>query len=195
MLLGHNGAGKSTTLNMLSGLLKPSGGKMTVFGFDVNQDIDELRKIMGVCPQVNTLFDDLTVTEHLELFATFKGTPQAKVRGQVRKLIEDLDMQEKAHYLAKNLSGGQKRKLQLAIAFIGDSKVIYLDECTSGMDTSNRRFVWKVLRDYRQDRIIVVSTHFMDEADELGDRIAIMSEGKLVTAGTSLFLKNRFGVG
>lgn len=112
----------------------------------------------------------------------------------VRRAIEDVDLLDKTNYLAKNLSGGQKRKLSVAIAFIGNSKLIYLDEPTSGMDTSARRHIWDMLKNYKKDKIIVLTTHFMDEADYLGDRIAIMGEGKLICCGSSIFLKNKYGV-
>lgn len=110
-------------------------------------------------------------------------------------MIEDVDLLDKTDYLAKNLSGGQRRKLSVAIAFIGDSKLIYLDEPTSGMDTSARRYIWEMLKNYKEDKIVVLTTHFMDEADFLGDRIGIMGEGRLICVGSSVYLKNKFGVG
>lgn len=106
-----------------------------------------------------------------------------------------MDLGEKTNELSKNLSGGQRRRLSVAIAFIGGSKLIYLDEPTSGMDTSARRHIWDMLKRYKSEKIIVLTTHFMDEADFLGDRIGIMGEGKLICCGSSVFLKNRFGVG
>ena len=113
----------------------------------------------------------------------------------MRQAILDVDLSEKEHDQAKDLSGGQRRRLSVAIAFIGGSKLIYLDEPTSGMDTSARRHIWEMLKKYKNDRIIVLTTHFMDEADFLGDRIGIMGNGKLLCCGSSIFLKNQFGVG
>lgn len=113
----------------------------------------------------------------------------------MNKLIADVNLEEKREEYSKNLSGGQKRRLSVAIAFTGGSKVIILDEPTSGMDTSARRYIWEMLKNYKNDRIIVLTTHFMDEADYLGDRIAIMAKGNLVTCGSSVYLKNKFGVG
>lgn len=113
-----------------------------------------------------------------------------KIPAAIEKGIHDVDLMEKADDLSKNLSGGQKRRLSVAIAFIGDSKLIYLDEPTSGMDTSARRHIWELLKKYKNDKIIVLTTHFMDEADFLGDRIAIMGGGKLICCGSSVFLKN-----
>ncbi|CAD8078681.1 unnamed protein product [Paramecium primaurelia] len=194
-LLGHNGAGKTTTISMLTGLLDITEGSATVFGLDVETQIEEIRQFMGVCPQHDILFDNLTVKEHLEMFATFKGMKPEEIPAAVRRMIEDVDLLEKTDYLSKNLSGGQKRRLSVAMAFIGNSKLIYLDEPTSGMDTSARRYIWEMLKNYKEDRIIVLTTHFMDEADFLGDRIGIMGEGKLQCSGSSVFLKNQFGNG
>lgn len=195
VLLGHNGAGKTSTISMITGLYPPTSGTVNIFGMNIQKDLEEIRKVMGICPQHDVLFDNLTVKEHLEMFATFKGVKRSEIAEEVEKLIVDLDLQEKRHYLAKNLSGGQKRKLSIAIAFIGGSKFIILDEPTSGMDTSARRRLWDMLKNYKHGRVVLLTTHFMDEADYLGDRIGIMGEGKMQCLGSSLFLKNKFGVG
>jgi ATP-binding cassette subfamily A (ABC1) protein 3 len=194
-LLGHNGAGKTTTLSMLTGLIEPTEGQAEVNGLDIFNDMASVRKDLGVCPQHDVLFEFLTPEDHLRLFAAFKGTPADKVEDQVEKMLNDIDLTVQRDQLSKTLSGGQKRKLSVAIALIGDSKVVMLDEPTSGMDTSARRRLWEMLKKNKQGRIIILTTHYMDEADILGDRIAIMAEGKVVCTGSSLFLKNRFGVG
>ncbi|RQM23707.1 hypothetical protein B5M09_003923 [Aphanomyces astaci] len=194
-LLGHNGAGKSTTISMLTGLYPPSGGDATVFGKSIRTHMDELRGSMGVCPQHDVLYDDLTVHQHLELYAALKNVPPDDVQTQVNGLVAEVGLTEKRHVIVRKLSGGQKRKLSVAIALIGNSRVVFLDEPTSGMDPYSRRFTWNVLQQNRADRVIVLTTHFMDEADLLGDRIAIMADGRLVCAGTSLFLKNLYGAG
>lgn len=131
VLLGHNGAGKTTTISILSGLLSPSSGTASIFGLDIRNQMETLRTMMGVCPQHDILFDDLTVEEHLYLFAAFKGTDPRSRKEAVDKMIEAIDLQEKRSYLSKNLSGGQKRRLSVGIAFIGNSKLILLDEPTS----------------------------------------------------------------
>lgn len=154
-----------------------------------------IRSQIGVCPQHDTLYDELSVEEHIELFASFRGMEGEELEEEVDKLIQDVNLQEKREEYSKNLSGGQKRRLSVAMAFAGGSKVIILDEPTSGMDTSARRYIWEMLKNYRNDRIILLTTHFMDEADYLGDRIAIMSGGKLITCGSNVFLKNKYGVG
>ncbi|KAL4490757.1 hypothetical protein ABPG72_021811 [Tetrahymena utriculariae] len=195
-LLGHNGAGKTSTISMLTGMYEMTDGSATALGRDVESEMQEIRTFMGVCPQYDILFDNLSVKEHLELFATFKGmTDSQEIQKQVQKHIEDVDLQEKTNELAKNLSGGQRRRLSVAIAFIGGSKLVYLDEPTSGMDTSARRHIWDMLKRYKNDRVICLTTHFMDEADYLGDRIGIMADGQLVCMGKPLFLKNKFGTG
>ncbi len=170
---------------MLTGMLDITSGSATAYGHDIETEMDSIRKFMGVCPQHDILFENLTVKEHLEMFATFKGMKSEDIDNEVKKLIEDVDLVEKTDYLSSTLSGGQKR----------GSKLIYLDEPTSGMDTSARRYIWTMLKNYKSQRIVILTTHFMDEADFLGDRIGIMGEGKLICCGSSVFLKNKFGVG
>jgi ATP-binding cassette, subfamily A (ABC1), member 3 len=180
---------------MLSGLYPPDAGTATIAGFDISQDMHEARKLLGVCPQHDVLLPDLTVTEHLEFFAGIKGCPPEEMEGEIDRLIKSVGLSEKRDVQAKLLSGGQKRKLSVAIAFIGNSKIVILDEPTSGMDPYSRRFTWNVIRQHREGRVIILVTHFMDEADLLGDRIAIMGDGKLRCCGSSLFLKKKYGVG
>ena len=114
---------------------------------------------------------------------------------EIDKMLKDIKLNDHENVIAKNLSEGSKRKLSVAIALIGGSKLVLLDEPTSGMDLSSRRTLWNMLKNYKQGRIIILTTHYMDEADILGDRIGIMAEGRLICVGSSLFLKNRFGVG
>eukprot|EP00644_Phytophthora_capsici_P000540 jgi/Phyca11/99790/e_gw1.4.680.1 len=194
-LLGHNGAGKTTTISMLTGLIPPTSGDATLYGRSVNTDFNELRQIMGICPQHDVLFNELTVEEHLLLFGTMKHVPYGNLKEEVERMIREVGLVEKRKVTARDLSGGQKRKLSVALAFMGDSKLVFLDEPTSGMDPYSRRFTWNLLQRNRDDRVIVLTTHFMDEADILGDRIAIMADGQLCCAGSSLFLKNRYGAG
>jgi len=195
VLLGHNGAGKTTAIAMLTGLIPSDGGTALIEGLDINNDMDEIRKNLGVCPQHDILFADLTVEEHLIMFASFKGMSRAELKQEVEQMIKIVGLTEKRHIRSKFLSGGQKRKLSIGIAFIGGSRIVFLDEPTSGMDPYSRRFTWNLIRQNRDKRVIVLTTHFMDEADLLGDRIAIMGDGKLRCCGSSLFLKKQFGVG
>mmetsp|Transcript_16037 Transcript_16037/g.15964 ORF Transcript_16037/g.15964 Transcript_16037/m.15964 type:complete len:735 (-) Transcript_16037:2082-4286(-) len=195
-LLGHNGAGKTTTLSMLTGLLKPTSGTMTVNGFNFNTEMGEIRKNLGVCPQHDVLFKNLTVYEHLLMFSRFKGmTDKEEIKKAIDEKLTEVELQDKKNTKAGNLSGGQKRKLSLSIALIGGSRIVMLDEPTSGMDLTARRRMWDMLRNDKKDRIIILTTHYMEEADILADRIAIMAEGKVHCLGSPLFLKKRFGVG
>ena len=194
-LLGHNGAGKSTTISMLTGLIASTNGSCEVFGYDMFDEIDSVRQFLGVCPQHDILFDLLTPKEHLDIFSDFKGVPSSTKKEEIEKMLIDCDVHLHKDKQARNLSGGNKRKLSVAIAMIGGSRLVLLDEPTAGMDLSARRKLWNMLKSYKQNRIIILTTHYMDEADILGDRIGIMTGGKLICLGSSLFLKNRFGVG
>ncbi|KAL3876747.1 hypothetical protein ACJMK2_034544 [Sinanodonta woodiana] len=196
-LLGHNGAGKTTTMNILCGLTSATAGTAYVYNLDVSKAVDmaHIRTMTGVCPQHNILFDQLTCREHLSLFASIKGVPDRNVNNEVSKSLENVDLMDKANSKAKDLSGGQKRKLSVAIALIGNSKIIFLDEPTAGMDPNSRRQIWSLLREKKAGRVILLTTHFMDEADILADRKAIISKGKLRCCGSSLYLKKKFGIG
>ena len=195
-LLGHNGAGKTTTLSMLTGLITTTDGDMTVKGMRLSKDLGELRTQFGVCPQHNVLFPDLTPEEHLYIFSVFKGeNDPEKIKVMSQQKLADLELLPSADKEVRYLSGGQKRKLSLAIALIGDSPIILLDEPTSGMDLTARRHMWDMLKNNKSGKIIILTTHYMEEADVLADRIAILSNGKLRCCGSSLFLKSRYGVG
>ena len=195
-LLGHNGAGKTTTISMLTGMIPPTAGEMSVNNLNFRTDMSEIRKILGACPQHDILFKTLTVEEHLYLYCKFKGVrDSAQIETLISEKLIDIDLADKRKTKAGNLSGGQKRKLSFAIALIGGSSVVMLDEPTSGMDLTARRKMWDMLKREKRNRIIILTTHSMEEADILADRIAIMSQGKLYCLGSPLFLKKRFGVG
>ena len=182
---------------MLTGLLPPTSGEASIFGASINGELDEIRQTLGVCPQHDVLWPDLTVREHLLFFAGLKGVPNAEVPTSVAKLLSSVGLSEKVDALTTQLSGGQKRKLSVCIALIGGerTKVCVFDEPTSGMDPYSRRATWEVLQNAREGRIMVLTTHYLDEADLLGDRIAIMADGELEVAGSSMFLKQKYGVG
>uniref|UniRef100_A0A8D0CQN9 P-type phospholipid transporter n=1 Tax=Sander lucioperca TaxID=283035 RepID=A0A8D0CQN9_SANLU len=193
--LGHNGAGKTTTISVLTGLFPPTSGTVYIKGMDIRYDMEIIRKTLGVCPQHNVLFDILTVEEHVWFYGCLKGLSEAEVKAELDTLLEDVGLLHKRHEQTKNLSGGMRRKLSVAIAFVGGSKVVVLDEPTAGVDPYSRRGIWDLLLKYRKDRTIILSTHYMDEAELLGDRIAIISQGKLCCCGSPLFLKSRLGSG
>ena len=194
-LLGANGAGKTTTISMLTGLMPPTSGNATIDGLSITSHMATIRYSLGVCPQQNVLFDQLTPVQHLSLYGAIKGLEGAALRETIDLLISKVMLSERKDVQARNLSGGQKRKLCLAISLIGGAKTIFLDEPTSGMDPHSRRSIWALLREQREGRTIVLTTHFLDEAEILSDRIAIMAEGKLKCVGSPLFLKEHLGTG
>uniref|UniRef100_A0A8D0GPA7 P-type phospholipid transporter n=1 Tax=Sphenodon punctatus TaxID=8508 RepID=A0A8D0GPA7_SPHPU len=193
--LGHNGAGKTTTMSILTGLLPPSSGTAYILGRDICSEMDSIRKTMGMCPQHNVLFDILTVEEHIWFYGRLKGLSGKQVQDEMDQIIQDVGLPHKRQERTKNLSGGMQRKLSVAIAFVGGSKVIILDEPTAGVDPYSRRGIWELLLKYRAGRTVILSTHYMDEADLLGDRIAIISQGRLCCCGSPLFLKTKLGTG
>ncbi|XP_054898455.1 ATP-binding cassette sub-family A member 5 [Poeciliopsis prolifica] len=196
-LLGHSGAGKSTLMNILCGICPPTNGSATIYGSPVAEIAEgsEMKQLVGVCPQFNIIFDVLTVEEHLRIFAAIKGIPPADIDAEVTRVLKDLDLEKIMTAQAKNLSGGQKRKLSVGIAILGDPKILLLDEPTAGMDPCSRHQVWSLLKSRRAGRVVVLSTHYMDEADILADRKAVISQGQLKCVGSSLYLKVKCGVG
>jgi len=180
---------------MLTGLLNKTSGEAVAYDCDVFSQMDEVREFMGVCPQHDVLFDQLTPVEHLRIFYDLKGGDPANREKEIHEIIADVGVVPDKNKMASSLSGGNKRKLSVAIALCAGSKLVLLDEPTSGMDLSARRGLWEMLKNYKKDRIIILTTHYMDEADILGDRIGIMAKGQLMCLGGSLFLKNRYGAG
>ncbi|XP_028269247.1 ATP-binding cassette sub-family A member 2 isoform X3 [Parambassis ranga] len=193
--LGHNGAGKTTTMSILTGLFPPTSGSATIYGHDIRTEMERIRQNLGMCPQHNVLFDKLSVEEHLWFYSRLKGMAEEDIRKEMDKMIVDLELSNKRHSLVQTLSGGMKRKLSVAIAFVGGSRAVILDEPTAGVDPYARRAIWDLILKYKQGRTILLSTHHMDEADLLGDRIAIISHGKLKCCGSPLFLKSTYGDG
>lgn len=196
-ILGHNGAGKTTLFNILTGMTAPTGGTASIFGMDISDpnDLVDIRRITGVCPQHDIIFLNLTPREHLSFYARIRGIPSNKVGETVEQTLQEVDLKSKGDTKAVELSGGQKRKLSIGIALIGDPKLIFLDEPTAGVDAYSRRKLWSLLKSRKEGKVILLTTHFMDEADILADRKAIVSKGKLRCCGSSLFLKNKFGLG
>lgn len=195
VLLGHNGAGKTTTMNMITGLTPPSKGTIIVNGYDIHKNMDTVRKSLGLCPQFNVQFTDLTVLQHLMFFAMLRGHNYKEAVAESQELLTKLDLIHKQNILAGELSGGMRRKLSLAMATVGSSEILILDEPTSGLDPEARREIWDFLLNMRGRRTILITTHYMEEADILGDRIAIMHDGSLKCYGSTLFLKKHYGTG
>uniref|UniRef100_A0A671M5I8 P-type phospholipid transporter n=1 Tax=Sinocyclocheilus anshuiensis TaxID=1608454 RepID=A0A671M5I8_9TELE len=193
--LGHNGAGKTTTMSILTGLFPPTSGTAYIMGKDIRSELSSIRQSLGVCPQHNVLFSMLTVEEHIWFYARLKGLSEEEVKAETEQILTDTGLPHKRKSRTSQLSGGMQRKLSVALAFVGGSKVVILDEPTAGVDPYARRGIWDLLLKYRAGRTIILSTHHMDEADILGDRIAIISHGKLCCVGSSLFLKTQLGTG
>ena len=193
-LLGHNGAGKTTTISILTGMVTATDyTRATVDDLDITREMDQIRKSVGLCPQFDVLFNDLTARQHLELFARIKGQPGKSER--IEHLLEELELMDE-NKVASQFSGGMKRRLSVGNALVGGASLVFLDEPSSGMDPLSRRRMWNLLKDERDSgKTIVLTTHFMEEADYLGDRIAIMSHGKLYCCDTSQRLKEQHGVG
>ena len=192
-LLGHNGAGKTSTMSVLTGLYAPTSGDCNIYGHSIVNQPDAARQSMGICPQHNVLFERLTVAEHIAFFQRIKGIRPTVVGVKAR--ADEIGLADFTHTTSSALSGGNKRKLSVAIALCGDPAFLLLDEPTSGMDPASRRSCWELLRRKRQGRVTLLTTHFMDEAELLADRIAVMKEGTLQCCGSGLFLKDRFGLG
>ncbi|XP_056328296.1 phospholipid-transporting ATPase ABCA1b [Danio aesculapii] len=193
--LGHNGAGKTTTMSILTGLFPPTSGTAYIMGKDIRSELSSIRQSLGVCPQHNVLFSMLTVEEHIWFYARLKGLSEEEVKAEMEQILCDTGLPHKRKSRTSQLSGGMQRKLSVALAFVGGSKVVILDEPTAGVDPYARRGIWDLLLKYRAGRTILLSTHHMDEADILGDRIAIISHGKLCCVGSSLYLKTQLGTG
>ena len=185
ILLGANGSGKSTTLDAIAGLNPITSGSIEIDG----------RGGLGLCPQKNVLWDELTVSEHVMIFDRLKAPGRHAPEVERNELIEQCDLTLKSNAHSKTLSGGQKRKLQLAMMFTGGSRVCCVDEVSSGIDPLARRKVWDILLSERGKRTILLTTHFLDEADVLSDHIAILSKGVLKAEGTAVELKQRLGGG
>ena len=192
-LLGHNGAGKTTLISMISGIIDPTQGDIFYKGRSLVTNKDYLFENIGICQQEDIFFDYLTVSEHLEYMCGIKGS-KANTQ-EIKNLIMQIGLAEKANSLCKTLSGGQKRKLCTALALIGSSNIILLDEPTSGMDPISKRALWDFLKNYQRDKIILITTHSLDEAEYLGDRIGIMSDGQLICCGSSSYLKSKYPCG
>lgn len=196
-LLGPNGAGKTTTINCLTGVMPPTSGDALVCGESIMQSggLDRIRSFMGVCPQFDVQWPELTGYEHLKLFADLKGIPLSKTHAEAMQLLQKVKLEEAMNACVSTYSGGMKRRLSVAMALLGDPKVVYLDEPTTGMDPISRRHVWDIIQDSKKGRCIILTTHSMEEADILGDRIGIMARGHLRCLGHPLHLKKRFGTG
>lgn len=183
-LLGPNGAGKTTTIEILEGLLEPTSGEVEVLGMTWPGHERELRELLGISLQETRLSEKLTVRETLHLFASFFRRPAS-----VEKVLEELSLTEKADAMVGKLSAGQKQRLAVATALVGDPRILFLDEPTTGLDPQSRRQLWEIIHQFQRQRgTVLLTTHYMDEAERLCDRLAIIDHGQVIAAGTPVEL-------
>lgn len=194
-IIGHNGAGKTTLLSMLTGLLSPSGGTAYVSGYDINYELEKVHQTIGYCPQFNILWNEMTGTEHLWLFAKLRNIPLETRQQLVDQKLQEVNLGKAGDKTVGTYSGGMKRRLSVAISSIGNPSVIFMDEPTTGMDPITRRQVWRLIQNMKKDRVIILTTHSMEEAEILSDRIVVMVDGEIKCSGPSLYLKNHYGEG
>jgi ABC-2 type transport system ATP-binding protein len=190
-LLGPNGAGKSTLIRMMTTLIPVSGGRALVAGHDVSKDSDAVRRVIGVIPQALTSDPDLTVDENLSIYAKLYGVPRAERINNINEVLEAVDLLKWRDAPVKTLSGGMRRRVEIARGLVHNPHIFFLDEPTTGLDPVSRIAVWEMLDKVRKARklTILITTHYMEEADKLCDRIAIVDHGTLVALGTPLELK------
>ncbi|KAF8820888.1 hypothetical protein IE077_002707, partial [Cardiosporidium cionae] len=194
VLLGENGAGKSTLMKILSGEISPTNGSISIFGMDLHRDKDKIHQIIGVCPQHDALWDKLTVYDHMELFARLKNSELKGpiLKENIRNVLCDVNLLDKMDVYPRKLSGGMRRKISIALAFICNPKLVLLDEPSSGLDPFSRQLLWKVLQDMKARKSVLISTHYTDEAEVLGDRVAIVHKGSTICCGSAFDLKNHY---
>ncbi|MBQ0042178.1 MAG: ABC transporter ATP-binding protein [Lachnospiraceae bacterium] len=191
--LGVNGAGKTTTIRMLTGLTKPTSGDAKVLGYSILTQLDEVKKIGNLSPQETSVAPNLTVKENLEFIAGIYGFSKEISKEKANEMIELFGLEEVENSKAKTLSGGWQRKVSIAMALITEPKVLYLDEPTLGLDVLARRELWKAIRLLKGKVTIILTTHYMEEAQELSDNIAIMVKGNLMATGTLSELRAKTG--
>jgi ABC-2 type transport system ATP-binding protein len=184
-LLGPNGAGKTTTINMLCTLLNPTQGSAIVDGHDIVSESEKVREVIGVCPQEPAYYKYLTGRENIELFGTLHIIPKDVLRERVESIIEKIGLEDHADRKAAEYSGGMIRRVSTAMALISNPKIALLDEPTVAMDPSARREIWDFIKSLKvQGKAIILTTHYMEEAEELCDRVGIIDEGKLIAIGS-----------
>ena len=183
-LLGVNGAGKTTTIRMLSCLSRPTSGEAFVDGHSCTDESKAVKQVIGLSPQDTAVADHLSVRENLEFMAAVYGCDRDEVKARADRIIAEFHLEEVEHQRAQTLSGGWKRKLSIAMALISNPKVLFLDEPTLGLDVLARRELWREIEKLKEKMTIVLTTHYMEEAEYLSDRIAIMIAGRIAAVGT-----------
>lgn len=192
-LLGVNGAGKTTTIKMLTGLTKPTEGEASVGGYHVVKELDEVKKRIGVSPQETAVAPNLSVEENLELICGIHGFSKEKTKTRIKELSEQFELEEIMKRKAGKLSGGWQRRVSIAMALISEPQILFLDEPTLGLDVIARHELWETIRSLKGKITIIMTTHYMEEAEKLSDRIGIMKSGKLLAVGTVEELNEKAG--
>ncbi|KAL3678985.1 hypothetical protein R1sor_021941 [Riccia sorocarpa] len=192
-MLGPNGAGKSTTINMMVGLLSPTSGSAYIHGLDIRKDMTTIHTSMGVCPQHDLLWEQLTGREHLLFYGRLKNLKGIALTNAVEASLKSVNLKNVGNKRVKAYSGGMKRRLSVAISLIGDPRVVYMDEPGTGLDPASRNSLWKVVKEAKKDRAIILTTHSMEEAEALCDRLCIFVNGQLQCIGNSKELTSRYG--
>jgi ABC-2 type transport system ATP-binding protein len=189
-LLGPNGAGKTTAIKMLCCLLRPSSGTATVMGRDIHEDPMAVKQIIDVSPQETAIAEHLNAWENLSLIGGIRGLMKKEVKKRSEELLEMVGLAKRAKEQVKKFSGGMKRRLSIAMALVSDPQVLFLDEPTLGLDPQSRRGIWEHIAELKGKKTILLTTHYLEEADALADRIAIIDEGKIAALGTPQELKD-----
>jgi len=189
-LLGENGAGKTTTIKMLCGLLLPTSGTATIMGFDIRSQAENIKKIIGVSPQETAIAAHLNSKENLMLMGGVCGLSHNECLTRAKSLMSFLEIEDRKDQ-ARKLSGGLQRRLSIAMALMSDPLILFLDEPTLGLDPHARKSVWNYIEKLKRNKTILLTTHYLEEADTLSDTIAIMSKGNIIEKGTSHEIKNR----
>jgi ABC-2 type transport system ATP-binding protein len=189
-LLGPNGAGKTTAIKMLCCLLEPSSGTATVMGRDIRENPMAVKQIIDVSPQETAIAEHLNAWENLSLIGGIRGLAKKEVKKRSQELLEMVGLAKRAKEQVRKFSGGMKRRLSIAMALVSDPQVLFLDEPTLGLDPQSRRGIWEHIAELKGKKTIVLTTHYLEEADALADRIAIIDEGKIVALGTPQELKD-----
>ena len=192
-LLGVNGAGKTTTIKMLCGLTRPTGGEAYVLSHNIHTELDEVKKLVNISPQDTSVASRLTVRENLEFIAGIYGADRKKQREKADEMIQYFHLQEVADRRAKVRSGGWQRNLSIAMALITEPQIIFLDEPTLGLDVLARRELWEVIRRMKEKITIILTTHYMEEAESLSDKVAVMVDGQIKAMGSVEELKEQTG--
>jgi ABC-2 type transport system ATP-binding protein len=191
-LLGPNGSGKTTTINILCGILKPTKGTAFIGGYDVRKNLKEIKSLIGFCPQEAAVFKFLNARENIELFGKLHAMSQDELKKRVDIFLDKMDLNRESKRKTKGFSGGMLRKLNLIIAIISDPDIAFLDEPTVGMDPRARRSTWEFIGALKnQGKTIILTTHYIEEAEALSDRVGIIDYGKLIELGTPKELMKR----